>query len=135
LGFYKRLNYITDKEGDNDQTIFENIKILSVEYDKDVYYWGEKVIGIVTIQNNSNNQENLWLGYSLLDPLNNWIDIHPKNVLLSSKETATITMEYILEDGMITGEYSAVFALWDSFPIDENSMRITDIEIDKGFRI
>ena len=128
-------NDITDNNKIVNQKVqLENIKITSAEYAEDIYYFKDKMKAAVTIHNFGENKAELWLGYSLMDPLGEWIDIHPKEVILQGGENKTIVMEYTPEN-LTTGNYTAVFAQWDSFPINENSTRISDIVIQEALRI
>ncbi len=132
-----QFNKNIDNSSVNSQTIVEAIKgisIVSAEYCEDVYYYEDNVEATVVLHNYEEEDKILWLGYSLLDPMGQYIDITPKKVKLSSKEETEVVVKFIPEK-IVTGPYTAVFAVWDSFPIDEESIRITDIEIKEAFRV
>ncbi len=106
---------------------------LKAEFTKDVYIIGESIMAEIEIYNPGESKEGIWLGFSIQDPMGVWIDIEPKELNLPKKDKVLVNMD-IKAQG-ITGPYSAVFALWDSYPVDETSIRIKDIHIPNGIRI
>lgn len=108
------------------------LEISSVCYDKTVYFEDDISKAKVSIRNKGKKTVKLWLGYSLKDPSNNWIDINPSEINLAGLETKEVYMNYKLEN-LPTGAYSSVFALWDSFPINENSKRLANFETSNAF--
>lgn len=108
------------------------LDIKSVSYDKTVYFENEESIAKVILVNNSSLPKTVWLGYSLNTPVNKWIDIEPQKIDIAANQTQTIFMKYKLKNH-ITGTYSSVFALWDSFPVNESSKRLANFECTNAF--
>lgn len=115
-----------------DTTIASQVEIKSASYDKTVYFKGEISKAKILVHNKSKNPVKLWLGYSLKSPSDNWIDIAPTEITLNGLETKEVYMTYKLEN-IPTGSYSSVFALWDSFPINEASKRLANFETSNSF--
>ncbi len=108
------------------------LEIKSISYDKSVYFENEEVIAKVTLVNKSSFPKTAWLGYSLRSPDDKWIDIEPQKVSLLANQSQTVMMKYKLKTD-ITGSYTSVFALWDSFPITQASKRLANFEQEAAF--
>lgn len=114
-------------------------KIDDVNYQKDLYHSGDKIIVKLNLKNIKNTTKKLWLGYSLKDPLDNYLDFPGKEVTLNGKSQKTVELtidkNYFSNDSFISGDYDAFFALWDRNPVLKGAQRISHYEKEKAIKI
>ena len=91
-------------------------KIVSAHSTDKEYYVGEETTAKVLLQNQLENDQQVWLGYSLMDPTGSWYDIPGEKINLEGEGSKKIELNWKVPDEIISGAYSAVFALWDNPP-------------------
>ncbi|MCC5912257.1 MAG: glycoside hydrolase family 16 protein [Clostridiaceae bacterium] len=116
-----------------------NIYFSKVTYAKPVFLSKESLDVQIEIHNPSNTTETLWLGYSLLNPLEEWLDLPMKKVVLPKNQTTIVSISTKKDDlkfkNLVSGSYTGVFALWDTFPISDTSNRLAETRLQDAFRI
>lgn len=133
------INNFSKLENNNSQIFSDyegSIFFSKIEYSKDVFFYNDFFDIELEIQNLGHETDSVFLGYSVLSPLNKWIDFPVKEVSLSkgsNKVTISLKiLDFQLKD-MVSGPYKAVFALWDSSPVSEPSNRLTEFRVNNAF--
>jgi len=116
-----------------------NYRIEEVNYHKNIYLISDEITTEVNLLNKNNKSKTLWLGYSLKDPLGNYLDFHGREVILNARSQnlvrLSIEKKYFSTNPVISGEYDAIFALWDKNPMLEDAQRVSHYEKENAIRI
>jgi len=81
----------------------------------------------------------VWLGFSLLGPLGEVIDLPATKFVIDGGQKQSFSLSHDLNDSdtesLISGAYTAVFALWDKNPDQNDAARLTSVELPDVFRL
>lgn len=119
--------------------ISTSVNINALHYSESVYVLPNLPKADVTINNPQAETQNIWLGYSLLSPSKQWIDLPAVPVTIPAHDYTTVPMEILQEqlpeENLLSGSYTAVFALWDVKPSEEEAQRLSEWQQEEAFRI
>ncbi|SDL69305.1 family 16 glycosylhydrolase [Halarsenatibacter silvermanii] len=82
----------------------------------------------IDIENLTEDDREIWLGYSLFDPRGEWHDIEPGKIKIraNSGKTVEIAEEIFPGAEILAGEYLFVAAAWDEHP-EDGGIRLSDM--------
>lgn len=106
----------------------KNIEIISVGYEDSVFFANDTVSCDVVIKNSDNTPYNVYIGYSLISPIGEIIDLPVSSTVVDAYGESTINMDYKVEKEIVTGPYSAIFSIWDRDPTVGNAKKISSIK-------
>lgn len=106
------------------------IRVERTEYKSDNYYWGEEFQVDVSVQNRTEEERELWLGCSFLDPTGKWVDMEAVKFKSSAKQSDKISVPVKVGNWM-TGKYRMRIALWDKNPAlaQENPSKLDQMDL------
>lgn len=77
--------------------------------------------------------EDLWVGLSLRNPLNQWLDVPAEEWSVASRG-GRVKLVWQVPDTAISGPYDVVMALWDGHP-GPQAVRLDDIRVDSALLV
>lgn len=116
-----------------------NYSIDDASYLKDIFISSDEITAKLSLSNRSNTRKELWLGYTLRNPLGKHLDFPGKRITLNANDKKIIDMtirkNFFPNDSFISGDYDTIFALWDKNPALEGAKRINHYEKENAIRI
>jgi len=116
-----------------------NYSIEEVHYSKNIFLNNEKITANLSLSNRTSESKKLWVGYTLKNPVGEFLNFPGQEVLLDAKDRTfidmTINRNAFSNNSFISGDYDIIFALWDRNPALEGAQRINYYKKEKIIKI
>lgn len=114
---------------DIEDMVLPEIRIESLSYERETYYRGEEFEVDVEILNRTDEEKELWLGCSFLDPNGKWIDMEAVSFKAPAGKVVQPSIPVVVGD-WVTGEHGVRVALWDKNPalVEEDPAKLDQID-------